>query len=117
MKKTFIAVLVFGMVLLVASPAQANPVRDLRATAAALCIDDFYTAATAESLNRMERLLRRLDGECRSAARSFTRSLGSRTKVSPAALGEAFVNQVLRKFRVTSSEVRRKQDKLGFSYD
>lgn len=116
MRKTLIAVLVFGMVLLVASPSQAVPV-DLRASNAAICIDDFYTAANAESLDRMERLLMRLEGACRSAARSFTLGLGSKTKASPAALGEAFVNKVLRKYRVTSSQVRRWQDKLGFSYD
>ena len=47
MRKTLVVVLVFGVVLLVASPAQAKPVKQ-RATNAAYCYEVFGPATTSE---------------------------------------------------------------------
>ena len=116
MKKTLIAVLVVGAVLLVTPPAQAIPANE-RALAAKICLDDFALSMSAESPKAQKAWLKNMDDKCFSVARSFTRSLGSKKDASPKALSEDLISRVLREYRVTGSQVRRWQDKLGYSYD
>ena len=119
-KKLACAIVAVVVVTLAASPAQANPAKQ-RARQAAVCIDDFIKVSDEVDLVAMEAALYGLSDKCYSiVAISISADRIDALPESlrnPTAMGEDFVERVLRKYRVTRSQVGKAQYRLGFSYD